>query len=49
MTVTGEVLNPITTGFEIDSTYEDYIEAAGGLTFGLIQVPSTSLNLMVLL
>ena len=32
VTVTGEVLNPITTGFEIDSTYEDYIEAAGGLT-----------------
>ena len=32
ITVTGEVLNPITTGFEIDSTYEDYIEAAGGLT-----------------
>lgn len=32
VTVTGEVLNPITTGFEIDSTYDDYIEAAGGLT-----------------
>ena len=32
VTVTGEVLNPITTGFDIDSTYEDYIEAAGGLT-----------------
>tara|TARA_Y100000992_G_scaffold81395_1_gene51798 strand:+ start:4769 stop:7123 length:2355 start_codon:yes stop_codon:yes gene_type:complete len=32
ITVTGEVLNPITTGFENDSTYEDYIEAAGGFT-----------------
>ena len=32
VTVTGEVLNPITTGFQDDSTYEDYIEAAGGLT-----------------
>ncbi len=32
VTVTGEVLNPMTTGFEIDSTYDDYIEAAGGLT-----------------
>ena len=32
VTVTGEVLNPITTGFEIDSTVDDYIEAAGGLT-----------------
>ncbi len=32
VTVTGEVLNPITTGFEIDSSYQDYIEAAGGLT-----------------
>lgn len=32
VTVTGEVLNPITTGFEIDSTFDDYIEAAGGLT-----------------
>ena len=32
VTVTGEVLNPITTRFQDDSTYEDYIEAAGGLT-----------------
>mgnify|MGYP001204791412 CR=1 FL=1 len=32
ITVTGEVLNPITTGFEDNSTYEDYIEAAGGFT-----------------
>ncbi len=32
VTVSGEVLNPITTGFKDDSTYEDYIEAAGGFT-----------------
>ena len=32
VTVTGEVLNPMTTGFEDNSTYEDYIEAAGGFT-----------------
>ncbi len=32
VTISGEVLNPITTGFETDFTYDDYIEAAGGLT-----------------
>ena len=49
VTVSGEVLNPITTGFKDDSTYEDYIEAAGGFTTLQARRQSISSNQMELL